>query len=166
MSCFCLAYNVDQNNFSNRNAQQIWCAQRLCIKYLHSSNGRFHCQTVRSEVLFHGSKEKRSYEKENKRSLFPFGGTWCRYIPGDRASRSSHIRPRVNSGGFRVDTWRSLWVNTKMDFEYIRAACIAALLLFRFASFFLSFFFSFFLYFFLSFLELEGRFCYFWFLAS
>ena len=81
---------------------------------------------------------KMSYEKENKRSLFPFGGTWCRYIPRDRASRNSHIRPRVNSGGFRVDTWRSLWVHTKMDFEYRMAACIAALLLFRFFLYFFS----------------------------
>jgi hypothetical protein len=39
----------------------------------------------------------------------------------------------VNSGGFRGDTWQSLRGNTRMDFEYRRAArsaCLRLLLLF------------------------------------
>jgi hypothetical protein len=88
----------------------MWCAQRLCI---NTSKSRKETSllyiSVRSPFRrnFESNGRKMSLRKENKRSLFPFGGTWCRYIPGDRASRNSYIRPRVNSGGFRVDTWQS-----------------------------------------------------------
>jgi len=112
----------------------------MCPETLHKVSKELESEislldsSVRSS--FRRIGRKMSYGKENKMSLFPFGGTWCRNIPRDRASRNSHIRPRVNSGGFRVDTWWSLWVNTKMDCEYRRAACIAALLLFSLLSFF------------------------------